>query len=116
MSNNANIIYSNFDFNDRESYMRWINELKFTFQFTDKESYLAWRQEWKKVYKSLSSDIRRLKSQVKNEMRENNYSHQLLLRYMRRDAASMMEELELAKERSWAMKQEALKKDLVDAE
>ena len=38
--------------------------------FTDKESYLAWVRKWKDFYKELSQEIRTVKAQIRQDMRD----------------------------------------------
>ena len=38
--------------------------------FTDKESYFAWVRNWKDFYKELSQEIRTVKAQIRQDMRD----------------------------------------------
>jgi len=100
-------------------------------EFTDKDSYLKWVKEWQEFYEELSQLIRLTRNTIKDRMRQNkhdgsyNTSEDINLQkdplWQVQNYRSRLSEMACfsllwrmdSKERSWSMKKEAEKLQLV---
>ena len=74
--------------------------------FTDKESYLAWVRNWKNFYKELSQEIRTVKAQIRQDMRDHVpcWKLQYYREALRNHAVCALGCRAQGKKDSWAMK------------